>query len=203
MISGSLVHPEHLRDREPVDVGVEDADVVSHPREGHGQVDRDRRLADTALARGDPEDPGLRSRQHEPVGPALLVAERAAVAVAVARGRRACVRRRPARRGAASGDGRGGSSSMTDRLDGDLVDPGQRPDRPPDPARQLVDLGVVGHRQGELDADLLALDLDPADHAQLAERSAQLGIDHRGDGGCDLGLVDGHGGSPREIRRHR
>ena len=74
MISGSLVTPSIFGDREAVDVGVEDADVVALTGQGHGQVDRHRRLAHPALARRDPEDPGLRAGQHEPVGPALLVA---------------------------------------------------------------------------------------------------------------------------------
>ena len=79
-----VVHPEHPRYREPVDVGVEDADVVAHAGQGDGQVDRDRGLAHAALARGDPEDPGLRAWLHEPVGPALFVSELAAVGMIVA-----------------------------------------------------------------------------------------------------------------------
>ena len=77
-------HPQHLRHREPVDVRVEDANVVARLGQGDRQVDRDRRLAHSPLARGDPEDPGLRAGLHELVGPSLLVSERPTTAVIMA-----------------------------------------------------------------------------------------------------------------------
>jgi hypothetical protein len=46
---GIGLDPEHLRNGEPVDVGVEDADVESHAGQGNSQVDGDRRLPDAAL----------------------------------------------------------------------------------------------------------------------------------------------------------
>ena len=51
-----MVGAEHLGDREAVDVGVEQADAVAGLRQGDGEVDRDRRLADAALPRRHPDD---------------------------------------------------------------------------------------------------------------------------------------------------
>ena len=53
-----VVGPEHLGDREAIDVGVEQADAVAGLGQGDGEVHRDRRLADAALARRHPDDPG-------------------------------------------------------------------------------------------------------------------------------------------------
>jgi hypothetical protein len=192
--------PEHLGDGEPVDVGIEHADVVSHPGQGDRQVDGDRRLADPSLARGDPEDPGLRPREHEAVRAALLVAELSAVGVpvSVAVVRRvlgSSVDRLAAQQHA---EARPGLLSHDHPVHRELVDSGQGADGPADPVHQFVDLGVVGHRQGDFDGHLFAPGLHPADHAQLPQRAAQLGIGHGGNSVCDLGLVDWHPGTPRE-----
>ena len=48
-----LVDAEHVRDRVAVDVGVEDADALAEAGERRGEVDRERRLADAALAARD------------------------------------------------------------------------------------------------------------------------------------------------------
>ena len=71
MATGPTRHAQHLRDREAVDVGVEQPDLVAPGGQGHGQVHRHRRLPHAALARRDADHPGARSRGHEPVGPAL------------------------------------------------------------------------------------------------------------------------------------
>ena len=49
------VHAEQPRQREPADVGVDDADDVAEPGERDGEVRGDRRLADATLARADGE----------------------------------------------------------------------------------------------------------------------------------------------------
>ena len=203
-------YPEHRRDREPVDVGVEDPDVEPRPGQGHGQVDGDRGLAHTALARRDAEDPGLRAGQHEPVGSALLVAEATTAVVVVVpwpcpwpssgacwvppstASPRSSIRSRAR-----------GSSSMTAVVTVTSSTPGTARTAGPDPLVQLVDLGVVGHRQGHLDRHPLAPGLDAPDHAQLPQRPTQLGVGHRGHGRRDLGLVDGHPAAPRGIRPPR
>ena len=48
-----LLDPEHVRDRVAVDVGVDDADLLPEPVERCCEVDRERRLADAALAARD------------------------------------------------------------------------------------------------------------------------------------------------------
>ena len=52
------LHAEQPRHREAPDVGVEDPDDQAAGGQRHGQVDRDRRLADAALARRDGQHPG-------------------------------------------------------------------------------------------------------------------------------------------------
>ncbi len=59
------VHAQHQRDVGAVDIGVEQADFVSHLGEGNGQIHRQRGLADASLARTDGDDgvdPGQRLR---------------------------------------------------------------------------------------------------------------------------------------------
>ncbi len=51
-----LVHAHHARDVRPVDVGVHQPDARARVRERDGEVDRDRRLADAALAARDGDD---------------------------------------------------------------------------------------------------------------------------------------------------
>ena len=55
---GPLVDAEQVRNRIAVDVGVEDAGPAIEGRERSGQVRRQRRLADAALAAGDGEHTG-------------------------------------------------------------------------------------------------------------------------------------------------
>jgi hypothetical protein len=54
-----VIGPEHLGDREAVDVGIEQADLVAGRGQRDGQVDRHRRLADAALAGRHADDTGL------------------------------------------------------------------------------------------------------------------------------------------------
>ena len=60
-----MVGPEHLGHREAVDVGVEQPDLVAGLGQRDGQVHRDRRLADAALARRHADDARLRVRRQE------------------------------------------------------------------------------------------------------------------------------------------
>ena len=189
---------EHLGHREPVDVGVEDADVVAGPLQRDGQVDRHRGLADPALAGRDPEDAGLRPGLHELVGPTLLVPEGAALAVVVpvvvpvvGGVHRAAVDGVAPQQHPQAGPG---LLVHQDGLDDDLVHPADAGGRGPDPGDELVDLRVLGDRQGHVDRDLLALGHDPPDHAQLPQRASELGVVHVGDRRRYLGLVNGHCG---------
>ena len=56
-------HAQHQRDVRPVDIGVEQADLVSHLGERDGQVHRQRSFAHAALARTHGND-GIDSRQR-------------------------------------------------------------------------------------------------------------------------------------------
>ena len=67
------VGAEHAGDRVAVDVGVDDADRVPLLGEGDGEVGRDARLADAALAGRDQQRPRLRSRLGERDRPPLGV----------------------------------------------------------------------------------------------------------------------------------
>ena len=75
---GVAIGAEHAGDREAVDVGVDDADRVPLLGEGDGEVGRDARLADAALARRDQQRPGLRAglgeRDHAALGVAVGLA---------------------------------------------------------------------------------------------------------------------------------
>ena len=58
-----VAHAQHQRDIGAVDVGVEQPDFVPHLDQRDGEVDRERGLADTALARTDGDD-GVHARQR-------------------------------------------------------------------------------------------------------------------------------------------
>ena len=60
-----VIGAEHLGNREAVDVGVEQADLLAGLGQRDGEVHRHRRLADTTLRRGDADDSGLASRGQE------------------------------------------------------------------------------------------------------------------------------------------
>ncbi len=150
----TAVHPEEPRHREPPDVGVEDADGEAPPGQRHGQVDRDRRLADAALAGRDRQDPGR--RRHR---------------------RRRCVL--PGLPAGAAHDVRLlGRVHLSDgQLDrGDAGEPGQpAADVPLDLAAQRA----AGDRQRHLDVDgPVRVDLETADHAEVDDVRAQLRVDH-------------------------
>jgi hypothetical protein len=53
---GCCAGAHHERDIGPVDVGVDEADLVAHAGESDGQVDRDRGFAYAALAGADCDD---------------------------------------------------------------------------------------------------------------------------------------------------
>ena len=74
----------------------------------------------------------------------------------------------------------------------DLVHPADPGGGGPDPGHQLVDLRVLGDRQGHVDGDLPPLGHDSPDHAQLPQRASEFGVVHVGDSRRYLGLVNGH-----------
>ena len=63
---GPLMDAEHVRDRVAVDVGVENARLLPERRERRGEVRRERRLADAALAARDGEHPRVRASTEIP-----------------------------------------------------------------------------------------------------------------------------------------
>ena len=58
---GRTIDPQHGRDREAVDVRIEDRHRGALPRQRDREVDGDRRLADATLARGNGDHPSTRS----------------------------------------------------------------------------------------------------------------------------------------------
>ena len=101
---------QHARQAGAVDVGVQQADAQPLLRQRHGEVDRDRRLADAALAGGDRDDRADLGQQRR-AGGVLAVRVRVAVlraggcwaaAAACARSARRWRSARPARAPAAS-----------------------------------------------------------------------------------------------------
>ena len=63
-----LVGAEQRRLRRAIDVGVDQPDLLAHPRQRDGEVGRDRRLADAALAAADRDQRprGLRGGHRDP-----------------------------------------------------------------------------------------------------------------------------------------
>ena len=139
---------------EAVDVGVQHADGVAGLRQGDGQIDRDRRLTDPALTRGDAEHPGL----GEPV-------EKAGRGVGVIAMSGAVGRHGPAQEVAqrqtlvvvhGANDDLGPRGSLCDAL------------------AQRLEVGPVDHREHQLDAWNAVNVADVAQESQFAQRSYQL-----------------------------
>ena len=142
--------PEHARDRVAPDVGVENADALAFRCERGGEVGRQGRLADPALARADAQD--VRDLRERALGEGaapelllqgalLLVGEDVEVDVHVGHTRQ---------RGDRAGDG--GLEVALDR--------------------------ASGRGQGDGDVhDAVRAELDRADHVQLDDRAVQLRVD--------------------------
>jgi hypothetical protein len=148
----ALVDAEHAWDRIAPNVGIEDPDVLALLPQGGGQVGTQRRLADTALARGHAEDrPDLGQRalgQRRPAEPLLQLAllglgEHVEFHLHVG--------------DALQGDERLGDGLLEVRAD-----------------------RAAGGRQRDDDHRLpVGGDVDAAHHAEVDDRAAQLGIHHR------------------------
>ena len=161
------VGAEHARDRVAVDVGVDDADRVALLGEGDGEVGRDARLADAALARRDQQRPGLRAGLGE--------RDRAALGVAVGRA--------PGRRSPPASPCRLLRSSsrswsvITVNSRSTRVDAVERGRRVGHPVLDLVAQRAAGDGEGDEHADdAVAADVDAADHAEVDDRAVQLGV---------------------------
>ena len=164
--------PEHPGHRMPVDVGVRDPDLRPGGGQGHGQVDRHRRLADAALAAGHREDPGQRGGLGERdlrdrLAAAQLGLQRPALLVAHH------VEFHPHPRHPLDGADRGG------HLARDRVPQRAARDREPDI-----------HPDGAVRCDVYVLD-----HAEFRDGPVDLRIVHAGERAGDLfGGGGGHGG---------
>ena len=189
-----VVGPEHLGDREAIDVGVEQADAVSGLGQCDGEVHRDRRLADAALARRHPDDPGggigPRKAGIGPLPPCPCP-------VRARRGRRDRCRarcRRPRREGTVAQHP--GTQALAEpgplavghhhEFELDLLDPRHGAGGPVDVLRQVVGAGPRGHRQGHLDQNPAAAGAHGPDEAELTERQPQLGLSDRAQRSLEL-----------------
>ena len=150
LTSGLRVDAEHARDRVAVDVAVEGAGRVAFGGQRRGQVGGHRRLADAALAGGDADhvlDLGQRALRQLAAAERLLQVAFLLVGEDVEADR-----------------DRGHAVQLGDLLGDRLFEVGA--DR----------AAGGGQRDDDLDPAAL-LDLDRADHAQLDDRAAQLGVD--------------------------
>ena len=155
------LHAEQAGDGEAPDVGVEDPDDQAAGGQGHGQVDRDRRLADAALARGDGQHPGR--RRHGRLGRVLP--------------------------GLPAGPGHDGGPLVGvhgRHLHLDGAHPVERPHVVHHVPLDLAAQRAGGDGQRHVDGDVAALDGDRPDHAEVDDGVAQLGVDHRPQAVADL-----------------
>ena len=146
-------HAEHARHAEAPDVGVEHSDGPALCRERGGEVHRHRRLAHAALAAGDCED----ACRREHFGPGRVLACLPAGAL---HHRRLLVL---------------GHLAVLDPYVGHAPQPA---DLRFDVALDLRPQRAAGRREGHLHGDLAAVGhADVADHAELDDAGAQLGVD--------------------------
>ncbi len=150
---------EHVRDRVAVDVGVEHADLLAGRGERGCDVDRQRRLADAALARRDRDH----ARRRRELDAALLDA-----AAEARRQRRALV----------------GAHHVEVQLD--ALDVRQRRDVLAHLVLEARAQRAAGDGERDRHLDAAFVDLDAAHHPELGDRAAQLGIDHVPERGQDL-----------------
>jgi hypothetical protein len=192
---GVLGDAEHLRDREAVDVGVEDGDVMALLGQRDRRVHRDRRLAHAALARGDAEDAGLGAGRHERVGAALLVAQPLSlpVVVAVVGVAAACRRSHPLPYGVALLVGH------HRHVDLHVVHAVEGQQGGGDPVGDLGPQRAAGHGEGHEHADGAAPDLDALHHAEVDDGHVQLGVLDGAKRLDDLRLGDCHVWCPSDF----
>ena len=146
-----LVDAEHVRDRMAVDVRVEHADLAALRGERGSEVDRQCRLADSALAGGDRDHARLRRE---------LDAARFGPAAQLGRQRRTFVGRHHV------------------EVERHRSDAGQRPDVLADLILEARAKGAPDDGQGNRHAHVCAVDLDRAHHVQLGDRAPELRVDH-------------------------
>ena len=151
--TGFCVDPEHVRNRVPVDVRVENADLPAELRERRGEVDRQRRLADAALA--------ARDREH-----ARAAVERQALRAS----------------GHAAAEPLGQRCALVRRhhveLERDAFHACDGRERFGDLLLEAVAKRATGDGERDHDDDVAAVDLDVAHHLQLGDGTPQLGVDH-------------------------
>ena len=179
----TLLDAEHARDRPAVDVGVDEADLVPEVAQREREIDRERRLADAALAGGDGDHAGA-------------LVDREALASQASR--------RPS--GASRGT-RAAASSMCEKRTSTRVDAGDARRR----AWRHLALEVLLQRApGTVRMISTSMsppsDRDLAEHAELDDVAAQLGIDDTAHGLADRVLGRGAHrrhriGAPEAIRR--
>ena len=162
---------EHPRDAEAPDVGVEHADLVPVGSERGRKVDRDRRLADAALAGGDRDDRG--ARRERDLGRSLGVrpTERADERLPLLRRHRRQADLHP-------------------------LDAQQRLHRSGNLLRDPVAEGAAFDREQDVHAHVAAVDRDALQHADVLDRLADLGVEHLPERLADLCFA-GHGLSLR------
>ena len=153
-LQGAL-HPEQPRHRVAPDVGVEQADDQPTAGESDREVHTHRRLADSALAGHDREHPRRRGKIGR--DGAVLRLEPSLRH-----------QRRSLRRIHHAG------------ADIDTLHAGKGLDLALDVGAELVAERAGGDREGDLDSHRSAVDLDAANHAQLDDVRAELGIDDSG-----------------------
>ena len=161
-LGGAVGRPHHAWYGVPVDVGVQHAHREAPRGQRRRQVDRDAGFADPALARRDGVDLGQRAglgeRDHR--FPRVATQQLAQLgALLVVHDVQAHAHRT-------------GAGHVADR-----------------PSHLLADLGLLRTgRRGEVDLDMhrvVVVDGDVLDHADLGDRTAQLGVDHLGQCGAD------------------
>ena len=147
---GPLVDPEHVRDRVAVDVRVDQPDRLPERVEREGEVDGERRLADAALAAGDRDHARARVERDRLLGPA---------AAELRRQRRLLL----------------GAHHVEAQLD--AAHARQRADVLGDLLLERRAQRAADDRQRDRDGHVRAVELDRADHVELGDRLAQLGVD--------------------------
>ena len=148
----ALLHAEHVRDRVAVDVGVENTHALAGRAQRRGQVRRQRRLADAALARRDRKHAGGRIERDRLLRPAAAEARRQRRLLVGAHHVEVQLHRRNAR----------------DRADGALHLVLER---------RAHRAAGDGQRDRDLDRAVTVND-DIPHHVELGDGLVQLGIDH-------------------------
>ena len=160
-----LVDAEHVRDRVAVDVCVDHPDLLSEAVERRGEVDGQRRLADSALAARDGDHTRRRVERDRLLRPA---------ATELGGQRRLLVRAHHVERELDATHAREAADVLRDLI------------------LERVAEGATRDCECDRDRDVGAVDLDGPDHVELGHGLAQLGIDHALERAQDVVAVHGH-----------